>query len=253
MKALITGASSGIGRDMARILSEMGYDLILAARTESAMEELKKELKTSARIIPVDLSTEEACFSLYEQTKDENIDILINNAGFGIFGSFCKTDVRTELNLIDVNVKALHILTKLFLKDFVARDSGYIMNVSSLAGIMPGGPLFAAYYASKAYVKSLTLGIYEELRRKKSKVSVSAFCPGPIATNFNNRAGVHFTMSNVTSKYAAEYALKKMFKKKLVIVPTAGIRFVVFIKRFFSEKLIMKVTYNIQKSRGSID
>lgn len=253
MKALITGASSGLGRDMARILSGMGYDLILAARNEAAMEELKKELKTSVRIVPVDLSSQDACFDLYEKTKDENIDILINNAGFGVFGNFCKTDLDTELNLIDVNIKALHILTKLFLKDFVKRDSGYIMNVASLAGIMPGGPLFACYYASKAYVKSLTLGIYEELRRKKSKVSVSAFCPGPVATNFNKRAGVAFTMSDVSSADAAKYALRKMFRKKLVIVPTAGVKLVVFARRFFSEKFVMKMTYNIQKSRGPID
>lgn len=253
MKALITGASSGLGRDMARILSDMGYDLILAARNEAAMEELKKELKTSARIISVDLSSEEACFNLYEQTKDENIDILINNAGFGVFGNFCKTELKTELNLINVNVKALHILTKLFLKDFVERDSGYILNVSSLAGLVPGGPLFAAYYASKSYVRSLTLGIYEELRRKKSKVSVSAFCPGPVNTNFNKRAGVAFTVSSVSSVNAANYAIKKMFKKKLIIIPTAGVRLVVFAKRFFSDKFVMRATYNIQKNRGSID
>lgn len=253
MKALITGASSGIGRDIARVLSEMGYDLIITARNEAALEELKAELKTSVRVITADLSSEEECFRLYEQTKDENIDVLINNAGFGLFGEFRKTDLNRELDMISVNVNALHILTKLFLNDFTERDSGYIMNVSSSAAIVPGGPLLATYYATKSYVKSLTIGIYEELRRRKSNVVVSAFCPGPVDTEFNKRAGVSFSMAGIPSRYAAEYAVKKMFRRKLIVIPGTKMKLVAFFKRFFSEKFVTKITYNIQKNKGPID
>lgn len=117
MKAMITGASSGIGRDMAKILSDKSYDLILVARNKEALETLKKELKTRVKIFVVDLSDISKVKELYEKTKNEKIDLLINNAGYGIFGSFDETNLDDELNMIDVNVKALHILTKLYLKD----------------------------------------------------------------------------------------------------------------------------------------
>ena len=132
MKALITGASSGIGRDMARYLAKMGWDLILVARREDRIKELKKELKNvEVRCIVTDVGKKSDCYALYETVKDETIDMLINNAGFGLAGEFVKTQLDTELNMIDVNVTAVHILTKLFLRDFVKRDSGIILNVAS--------------------------------------------------------------------------------------------------------------------------
>lgn len=138
MKALITGASSGLGRDMARILADEGYDLILIARRKTKLEKLQKELKTNVEIIPLDISSTYNCMSLYNQVKKEDIDILINNAGFGLFGEFVNTNIDKELDMIDTNIKAVHVLTKLFLKDFVAKDKGYILNVSSGAAFLPG-------------------------------------------------------------------------------------------------------------------
>ena len=136
MKALITGASSGLGRDMARILADKGYDLILVARRKTKLEKLQKELKTNVEIIPLDISSTYNCMSLYNQVKKEDIDILINNAGFGLFGEFVNTNVDKELDMIDTNIKAVHVLTKLFLKDFVAKDKGYILNVNNTKNIL---------------------------------------------------------------------------------------------------------------------
>ena len=118
MKALVTGASGGIGRDMARMLSAMGYDLIAVARSRDKLEALKQELNTEVQVLPLDLSRERACFDLYNQVKDQNIDVLINNAGYGMYGRFYDTDLEQELNMLRLNIQAVHILTKLFLRDF---------------------------------------------------------------------------------------------------------------------------------------
>jgi short-subunit dehydrogenase len=248
MKALITGASSGIGRDMSVILSRMGYDLILVARRMERLEELKKTLKTDVEIICLDLSKEESCFSLYEQVKTENIDILINNAGFGIFGTFDSIDVNRELEMIDINIKAVDVLMKLFLKDFILKDSGYILNVASSAAFMPG-PLLSSYYASKAYVLRLTEAIHEELRRNGSKVYVGSLCPGPVDTEFNDTANVKFSVKGLTSQYVAEYAIKKMFKRKLTIVPGTTMKLVSFFVRFVPKKPLLRITYTMQKRK----
>lgn len=250
MKALITGASSGIGRDMARNLSKQGYDLILVARRTDRLEELKKELKTNVQIISADLSKEEACIDLHEQVKNENIDILINNAGFGVFGAFDEADLREELRMIDTNIKAVHILMKLFLKDFKARNSGYILNVASSAAFLPG-PLFSSYYASKAYVLRLTQAVYEELQKAGSKVHVSALCPGPVCTEFDTTANVSFSLKGLGSRFVADYALKKMFQNKLVIVPGATMKCAHFFERFVSDKQLLHFAYKAQKAKES--
>ena len=154
MKALVTGASSGIGREIAIELSEMGYDLILVARRKKKLDELKKKLPGKTTTIVMDLSSTANCMKLYDKVKDEDIDVVVNNAGFGLFGEFDKTNLDKELDMIDINVKAVHVLTKLFLKDFKEKDSGYILNVASSAGFL-SGPLMATYYATKGYVLSL--------------------------------------------------------------------------------------------------
>ena len=130
-KALITGASQGIGKHMATILHNMGYYIIVVARDENKMNKAFKNMK-NVTIIPLDLSNINNCYKIYEMTKNENIEILINNAGYGVFGEFLKTDLKKELNMIDLNIKCLHILTKLFLKDMVKKNSGYILNVGSI-------------------------------------------------------------------------------------------------------------------------
>lgn len=248
MKALITGASSGIGRDMARVLDKKGIDLILVARRKDRLEELKNELNVNVEIISLDISKKENCYALYEEVKDKDVDILINNAGFGLFGKFDETDLEKELNMIDVNITALHILTKLFLKDFKKRNFGYILNVASSAAFS-AGPLLSSYYATKNYVYRLTEAIYEELRRDKVNVYVGALCPGPVDTEFNDVANVKFGVKSLSSKYVADYAIKNMFKKKLIIVPGFIMKVTRILQKIMPEKMILKVCYKIQKSK----
>ena len=248
MKALITGASSGIGKNMAYVLADRGIDLILVARNKEEMLKIKENVKVNVLVIDLDLLKEKNVFKLYEMCKDENIDILINNAGFGLFGIFNETDLTRELEMIDLNIKAYHILTKLFLKDFVEKDKGYILNVASSAAFMPG-PLMATYYATKAYVLHLTESINEELRRKKSNVFICALCPGPVSTNFNKVAGVSFNLESLESYDVAKYAVKQMFKKKVVIIPGFKIKMGVFALRLLPRSLVRKIAYKIQKNK----
>ena len=248
MKAVITGASSGIGADMARILSNKGYDLILIARRKDCLEKLKNELKTEVEIISMDISSPFNCMKLYNKVKKQDIDILINNAGFGVFGSFNKADLDKELNMIDLNIKAVHTLTKLFLKDFIKKDKGYILNVASSAAFQPG-PLMATYYATKAYVLHLTEAIYEELRRMGSQVYIGALCPGPVDTEFNDVANVSFSVKSMKSYDVADYAIKQMFKRKLVIIPSIVMKLTRLISVISPTKLKLMVAYNIQKGK----
>lgn len=250
MKALITGASSGIGRDMARYLASMGWDLILVARREDRIKELKKELdNVDVRCIVTDVGKKSDCFALYETVKGEMIDLLINNAGFGLAGEFVKTDLDTELNMIDVNVTAVHILTKLFLRDFVKRDSGIILNVASSAGFMPG-PLLSTYYATKNYVLRLSEAIYEELRQKGSHVHVAVLCPGPVNTEFNDVAKVKFAVDGISSEDCARIAIDGALKGKLVIIPGLMMKAGLFLRRFAPEKLLLKLAYGFQRRKN---
>ena len=249
MKALITGASSGIGKDMARVLSDMGYDLILVARRKKKLEALKKELPTKVEIVSLDISSTFNCMKLYNKVKKENIDIVINNAGFGLFGEFSETDLDKELDMIDTNIKAVHILTKLFLKDFKERDYGYILNVASSAAFL-SGPLMATYYATKGYVLKLTEAIYEELRREKSNVYIGALCPGPVNTEFNDVAKVKFNIKALESDYVANYAIYKMFKRKTIIIPGLTMKLAT-ISKILPRKLMLRINYNIQKKKDA--
>lgn len=249
MKALITGASSGIGYSMAKYFNELGVDLILVGRNKKRLESLQKELKVESKIVIADLKDINNVKDLYILTRSDDIDILVNNAGFGLFGEFSETDLNKDLEMIDTNIKAVHLLTKMFLKDMKKRNSGYILNVSSMAAFGPG-PLMGTYYATKAYVNNLTEAINEELRREKSNVSVSSLCPGPVDTNFNNVAGVRFSVKPLSSDYVAKYAIDKMFARRVIIVPGALMKLTLFIRRFASRKLIRKITYNIQKSKN---
>lgn len=247
MKALVTGGSSGIGRDMAIYLSKLGYNVILVSKDENKLKSVSESIKGSSYYV-CDISSKEECIRLYNKVKSENIELLINNAGFGKFGEFNEISLEDELNMIDVNIKGVHILTKLFLNDFIKRDSGYILNVASSAAFEPG-PLMATYYSTKAYVLRLTTSIYEELRRKKSNVHVSVFCPSPVRTNFNNVANVKFEIKSISSDYAAKYAIDKMFKNKLVIIPTFYMKALVFLTRLTPTKLLARIAYNIQNKK----
>ena len=252
MKALITGASSGIGRDMARCLAARGYDLILVARREDRLTELRDELKNvNVRTIVTDVGDCDCCRRLYQDTRDEHIDMLVNNAGFGLAGEFAATDLDKELNMIDVNIRAVHLLTKLYLKDFIARDSGVILNVASSAGFMPG-PLLSTYYATKNYVLRLSEAIYEELRRRGSHVRISVLCPGPVNTEFNRVAEVKFAVKGLSSERVAELAIKQALKGKLIIIPGAMIKAGLFFRRFAPEKTLLKITYGFQKRKNDL-
>ena len=245
MKALVTGASSGIGKEIAYYLASLGIDLIVVARNKENLEKIKKDVNVNVKIITMDLKIKENVFKLYDIVKSDNIDILINNAGFGLFGTFDETDLNRELEMIDLNVTTYHILTKLVLKDFLKKDSGYILNVCSSAGFM-AGPRLSTYYATKNYITKLTLAINEELRQKKSNVSISALCPGPVNTNFNKVAHGEFAINEISPKYVARLGIDKMFKKKMLIVPTFKMKLTLFLTRFAPLKLQLAITYHIQ-------
>lgn len=246
MKALITGASSGIGLEMAKYLDSLGYDLVLVSRDIQKIKDIK--FNNNIKLLSFDLSLESEVYKLYEHLKNDEIDVLINNAGFGVFGNFFETRLDLELSMINLNIKALHILTKLFLKDFKKKDKGYILNIGSSAGFIPG-PLMASYYASKAYVLRLTLAIKEELRVSKSNVYVGVVTPGPVATNFNNVAGVNFSIKPLTSEYVAKYSIDQMFKKKVLIIPGFKMKLNYYFNKLVPLNIILKVVYNIQKRK----
>lgn len=252
MKALITGASSGIGRDIATELAKRRYDLILVARNIEKLNQVKENIlnnrnNINIKIIQMDVSTPENCKNLYNQVNDD-IDILINNAGFGVFGDFTKTDINKEIQLINTNITAVHILTKLFLQDMEKKNKGHILNVASIAGFMPG-PLMATYYSSKAYVVRLSEAIREELRRKNSNVKLSILCPGPVNTNFNNVADVNFKAKSLSSEYVAKYAVNEMLKGKFYIVPGAQIQCLRFIAKIIPDNIIAKFAYKVQERK----
>ncbi len=249
MKVLITGASSGIGRDIARIYSQKGYNLVLVARSEENLNKLKTELendKSNIEIISMDLSVKENCIELHKRVKD--VDILINNAGFGDCGNFTKTDLEKEINMIKTNIIAYHILMKLYLKDMKEKNRGKILNVASIAGFMPG-PLMSTYYATKAYIVRLSEGIREELKKEKSNVKISILCPGPVATNFNKVANVKFYLREANSMNVAKYAVKKLEKGKFYIVPGIDIKISKFGVKIVPAPLISKIVYKIQKRK----
>lgn len=249
MKALITGASSGIGRDMARELAKRGYDLILVARRRNRLEKIKNEITgVSVETIECDVSTEENCTKLYNSVKDKGVDMLVNNAGFGLAGEFLSTDLNKELNMIKTNVVAVHMLTKLFLKDFAEKDRGIILNVASSAAYM-AGPYLSTYYATKNYVRRLTEAVYRELKEKNSNVSVSVLCPGPVNTEFNDVANVKFALKGLSSEYVARYAIEKTLKGKLYIIPGLQMKLGVFLLRFIPNKLMLKISAHIQKKK----
>ncbi len=258
MKALITGASSGIGRDMAHVLSEMGYDIIAVARREDRLLELKSELKTDVEVLCADVTDAEQCKAVAERAKD--VDVFINNAGFGVYGDLCSSGLEEELSMIDTNIKALHILTKAVAKAFKEKGRGHILNVASIAAFFPG-PLFSAYYASKAYVLRLSQALAEEMRQAKSGVSVSVLCPGPVHTEFEKVAKVNFgtgmekggNLVILQSRNVAEYAIKKMFSGKTVIIPGTLMKIAVFCRHFVSDKMLARMVYAIQSKKFSLN
>ena len=254
MIALVTGASSGIGRDIARELAKRKYNIIAVARNEEALNELKKELeemyKINVDIKAMNLADRNSCRNLYEDVKEKygTIDVLVNDAGFGTCGNFIDTDLNKELSMIDTNITALHILTKLFLQDMVKADKGHILNVASIAGFMPG-PLMATYYSTKAYVVRLTQSIRQELFMIHSKVKICALCPGPVKTNFNKVADVKFNLVEANSKKVAKCAVRRMFTNRILIFPSFTIWLGRLLFKILPDQLSAFFCYFVQKRK----
>ncbi len=248
MDALVTGASSGIGKDIAKYLGSLGYSVILVARDKKELEKVQKEIKSETEILVSDLGNEKEVYELYNKVKNKDIKILVNNAGFGLFGNFYETNLDKELNMIDVNIKAVHILTKLFLQDMVKKNDGYILNVASSAGFI-AGPNLNTYYATKNYVLKLTMAINEELRQNNKNIQVSALCPGPVKTNFNKVANGEFDTKGMTSTYVAKYGIDNLFKRKMIIIPGIKYKMGIFIQRFLPYRVILKFIFNFQRRK----
>ena len=249
MRAVVTGASSGLGREFAIILDEMGYDVVAVARREERLNELKKTLKNNTQIRVLDLSKTDDIKKLFDEFPDA--DVLINNAGFGVFGEFLMTDLDKEMSMIDVNIKALHMLTKLYIGRMHKRNSGYILNVASAAAFYPG-PVFSSYYASKAYVYRLSRAIRRELKKEKSGVSLSVLCPGPVKTELGDVADVHFGIGGPSANWVCRYAIKKMFLKKTVIVPGFLMKCTRVLSKLLPDCIGERVVYMIQKQKKGL-
>lgn len=250
MKALVTGATSGIGKKIAENLSGRGWELILTGRNKAVLEEMQERLG-KCEIITADLSKKSEVIKVYEFCRGKNVDMLVNNAGFGVFGRFSETDLDRELDMLSVNITAVHMLMKLFLRDFRERDKGIILNVASSAAYLTG-PLMSSYYASKSYVLKLSAAVAEELRREGSKVKISVLCPGPVDTEFNNRAGVSFSMKPVSADYAAECGIKAALSGKLIAVPGFMIRLGTIGAKMLPHKLLARLVYEMQERKKDI-
>lgn len=249
----ITGASSGIGREFARRYAAMGCRLILTARRADRLQALAKELHaahgTECRIETADLSRAEACSRLCEVLAEEHIDIFINNAGFGVCGSILETEEAREEEMIQVNVAAMARLFRAVVRKMNTQGGGTILNVASSAGLLPGGPYMAGYYASKAYVVSLTRGAAQELREKRSPVYVCALCPGPVNTEFNDRAGVVFALKGITPEFCVDEAIHGMLHHKTIIVPSAFMRLCTSAQKLLPTPLLMPIVARQQKKK----
>ncbi len=250
MRALITGATSGIGLEMAVYLHRLGWKLVLTGRNDAQLRRLALHFEKDTRWIALDLAERGAAEQLHRFCEGLHVDFLVNNAGFGIFGAFDETPLERELSLIDVNVRAVHILTKLFLQDFERQGRGRILNVASSAGFM-AGPLMSGYYASKNYVVRLSLAVREELRRKGSPVTISLLCPGPVDTNFNRRAGVSFSLPSANARQVARCGIDGALKGKAIIVPTLQMKLALAGAKLCPELPLTAIAYHMQKRKGS--
>lgn len=247
--AVITGATSGIGKEFAYAFAAKGYRLVLTGRRTKRLEAISAELKVPCRIWTADLSDEEACCDFMERLEKTRVDVFINNAGFGVCGSFTETELSKETSLIDVNVRAMHILLKGMLKKMKRQGFGTILNVGSAAGLLPAGPHMAAYYASKAYVVSLTRAVARELAEENSPVYVAVLCPGPVDTEFNVRANVKFAMKGISPRYCVREALRGMEKHKTVIIPSPLVRAGTFAQRLLPASMLIPLISAQQKRK----
>jgi short-subunit dehydrogenase len=257
---LITGASGGIGREFAEIFAREKHDLILVARSEQKLEDLKRQLqdthKVTVHVLVADLSKPETALKLYETTESHGwaVDTLVNNAGFGALGPFVTSSWKRYAEMIQVNITSLTELTRLYLPLMVANKSGKILNISSTAAFQ-AGPLMSVYYATKAYVLSFSEGLHEEL--KDSGVTVTALCPGPTESNFASTAGAQdamtFQMMKLPSSHeVAEYGYRALMQGKAIAVHGALNKVAATSAHLMPRSILRKVVHSLQKNRGNI-
>ena len=257
MTALVTGASGGIGEELARLFAADGHSLVLVARSRDKLSALAEELSdrhnVNARVLPADLARAEAPREIFEELQSDavTVDALVNNAGIGSYGLFAETDAKTELDLLQINVVALTHLTKLFLPQMIARRRGYLLNVASTAAFQPG-PLMAVYYASKAYVLSFSEALANET--SGTGVRVSVLCPGPTETGFVAAAGMEesklFDRGAMNARDVAEAGYRGMFKGKTIVIPGFRNALVARAVGFMPRGMVTKVVRGIQERRN---
>ncbi|HEX8355715.1 MAG TPA: SDR family oxidoreductase [Pyrinomonadaceae bacterium] len=258
MTALVTGASGGIGEELARLFAADAHDLVLVARSRDRLASLAEELRAkhgvSARVLAADLSRPESPREIFEELRGAgvSVDALVNNAGFGSYGLFAETDLKHEVDLLQVNVSALTHLTKLFLPAMLARRRGYVMNVASTAAFQPG-PLMAVYYASKAYVLSFSEALSNEC--EGTGVRVSALCPGPTETGFVAAAGLGdsklFDRGAMDARTVAEAGYRGLLAGKALVIPGLRNNLLARSIGFFPRGLVTKVVRGIQAKRNN--
>jgi uncharacterized protein len=257
--ALITGASLGIGHELAKLFAADGSNLALVARSEDKLSEIGRQLQMkhgiAVHVLAKDLAKPEAPQEIFTELQKAgvSVDVLVNNAGFGSYGFFAESDPVRDLEMIAVNITTLTHLTRLFLPEMLRKKSGGILNVASTAGFQPG-PLMAEYYATKAYVISLTEALANELNG--SGVTASVLCPGPTATDFQARAGLKdsplFASGVMTAEAVARYAYRNFLKGKTTIIPGFKNRVLLQIERFAPRALTPRIVRAMQESRTAL-
>lgn len=256
-RALITGATGGIGKNLAKIFARNHYDLVLTStkldKLNALKEEIVKEFNVKVDVLEVNLSSDNGAKLIKEYTdsKDYFINILVNNAGFGNFGDFYEIPYEKENDLLNVNIKALTELTYIYLQNMVKYKEGKILNVGSIASFA-SGPYLLTYYASKNYVLAFSYGLAKEV--KKHNISVTCLCPGTTDTGFEKRANLDnsklfSTLRVATPEKVAEYGYKKLMKKKEIAIYGASNRFLIFMIRFSPRRLVRSVICKIQDKR----
>ncbi|MGM0881330.1 MAG: SDR family NAD(P)-dependent oxidoreductase [Bacillota bacterium] len=250
---LITGVSGGIGKELADRFAKGGHNIVLVARSESKIVELAQEYRKKygiqATVIAKDVAAPGVPEEIFTELKEKGItlDYLVNNAGFGLFGTFMETDMEQEVNMIDVNIKALTVMTKLFLPDMVKRGQGGVMNVASLVGFFPG-PMMSVYYATKAYVLSFTEALANEV--SGTGVTVTALCPGLTSTGFVDRSGMGASKmlkgAIMEAGQVAEEGYRGFLRGKTLIMPGARNRFIAFMPRLLPRMMMTRIIRSSQ-------
>ena len=257
MTALITGASSGIGRELARLFSADGCNVILIARSREKLDALKAELENefhnTVTTLEKDLSAPGAAQEVYDYTQANSlaVDALVNNAGFGDWALFAQSSLAKQEQMIQLNVTALTALTHLFLPQMIERKNGRILQVASVASFMPG-PKMAVYYATKAFVRSFTEALSVELKKTKSGVSVTALCPGPVKTAFwdvaeAQNSSISKNMFFADSASVARCGYRALKKGRVLAIPVFSVRAAVFISKFLPRSWVRNMVYAVQK------